>query len=129
MEESLDLFQKIGDKQGLANASYRFSSFLLDQGDLTGAITLMQQSLELAQEINNKVSIILALCQLGYQVGAQGDRARSIARFKSIQGARPPAMLSNTSWREIVMSLFPSWAITLTACERRTRSFEEEFAQ
>ena len=79
-EQSLRLFQELGDKPMVATVLYALSSVAYQLGDLPGARPLAEQSLALRRELHDSGGIARSLRGLGFMSLVEGDlpAARSL---------------------------------------------------
>jgi predicted ATPase/DNA-binding XRE family transcriptional regulator/uncharacterized protein HemY len=84
MEESLALFQEVGDKFGIAQClpSIGANAMALD-GDYERARALAEEGLDLYKEIGDKDGIANTLGSLGYLAFQQGDYKQATTLFES----------------------------------------------
>jgi tetratricopeptide (TPR) repeat protein len=75
LQESLALYQAIGNKQGVAIALNSLGHIAYQEGDYPAAQRLLQESLTLRREVGFPRGIAVALNQLGHVSGALGDYA------------------------------------------------------
>ncbi|MGH2601998.1 MAG: ATP-binding protein, partial [Dehalococcoidia bacterium] len=84
-EESLGLYQRLGDRQGIASAQAHLGRITFRQGDLPAARVLFEASLAHYQELGEKPGIAEALGRLALIALRQGDndaaRTQSEARL------------------------------------------------
>ena len=74
-EQGLALYQKLGDKEGLAVTFNNLGNVAFRQGDYAAAQGLYAQSLVLSQELGNKINTANAFGSLAYIAQEQGDYA------------------------------------------------------
>jgi predicted ATPase/transcriptional regulator with XRE-family HTH domain/Tfp pilus assembly protein PilF len=72
-EESLVIWQAIGDQQGIATARHRLGVVALDQGDYGAARAWFEESLRLKRAIDDKLGMAASLHNLGMIAHEQGD--------------------------------------------------------
>jgi len=77
-EESMALFQKLGDKQGRATALNLRGNVAKYQSDYVSAVALHEECLSLQRELGNKRGIAVALNNLGAIAVEQGDYRRAL---------------------------------------------------
>ena len=77
--ESLALFQELGDKRGVADLLRKLGNISGRQGDYVRGIVLLEEGLALFREVGDKQGIANVLLILGDQVSDQGDHERAIA--------------------------------------------------
>ncbi len=77
-EDSLTLFQALGDKRGAAVALNILGNVAMDQGDDGRAVTLSEVSLALHREMGDRRGIAVALNNLGVLMLARGGDARAV---------------------------------------------------
>jgi predicted ATPase/class 3 adenylate cyclase len=82
-EESLALFQALGDTQGIAWAWYVLGSVALFQGDHAQAAPLLEASLTLFRELNDARGIGWALVDLGTLAQNQGNYTLARAHYEA----------------------------------------------
>jgi predicted ATPase/DNA-binding CsgD family transcriptional regulator len=73
LEESLELWRELGDRQGYAYTLARLGTVLKLQGDLVVAHGLLEESVALFRELGDKWGLALALFGLGEVVTSKGD--------------------------------------------------------
>jgi predicted ATPase/DNA-binding CsgD family transcriptional regulator len=78
VEESMELFQELGDKQGRAAALNLRGIIAKLQGDYIASVTLYEESLRLQQELGNKRGIAIALNNLAAISQEQGNYGRAL---------------------------------------------------
>ncbi|MFQ5874043.1 MAG: tetratricopeptide repeat protein, partial [Dehalococcoidia bacterium] len=81
-EESLTLYQELGDKWGIADSLSNLGVIVRQQGDLEQAVELFEESLALDQELGNKQGIAISLLSLGNVVVEQGNYERAAELFE-----------------------------------------------
>lgn len=72
-QESLQIYQGLGDKRGMADSLYRLGSWAGYLGDFAQAWAFYNQSLALSRELGYQQGIVYALCDLGHVCWHQGD--------------------------------------------------------
>jgi len=79
-EESLAIFQELGNRWGIATALLDLGGIARNQGNYVSAYTLVEESLAIFRELNNKPGIAASLDNLGLIDYRQGkiERARSL---------------------------------------------------
>lgn len=82
VEESLQLFRKIGNRWGICEALTWMGLSLIFQGDHQKAIAPLQESLALAQQTQDGNEIGFALWQLGRAAMARGDYSQATTFMK-----------------------------------------------
>jgi tetratricopeptide (TPR) repeat protein len=82
LEESLTLFQALGDRTNMAEALDSLGRAARDQGDYQRAQTLGEQALLLFRAENDAEDIAVALMSLGDVALDQGDTIQATARFE-----------------------------------------------
>jgi DNA-binding CsgD family transcriptional regulator/tetratricopeptide (TPR) repeat protein len=75
LEESVELWRKLGDKQGLAHALRFLSAGVQPQGDYEPVRSLAEESVELFRESSDTFGLAMSLGRLGSATLAQGDHA------------------------------------------------------
>ncbi|HEX6554643.1 MAG TPA: tetratricopeptide repeat protein [Ktedonobacteraceae bacterium] len=126
LEESLDVWRTLGDKQGIATALLSLGVGALTLGDYERAINYYEESLPLLREAGDKQGSALVLSSLGLTLFYQGnhERARalyeeSLALFKEIGDIRGiAAVLTNQGMMSLEQKDY----------ERATRLCEESLA-
>jgi predicted ATPase/DNA-binding SARP family transcriptional activator/uncharacterized protein HemY len=84
MEESLALFQEVGDKFGIAQCLPSVASNAMNlDGDFERARALTEEGLDLYKEIGDKDGIANTLQSLGYLAFQQGDYQQATTWFES----------------------------------------------
>ena len=78
-EESLALYQELGDKQGAGSLLMGLGLLSGRQGDYVRARELRKESLSLFREMGDRQGIADALAELGSQASGQGDHEQAIA--------------------------------------------------
>jgi len=73
LEESLELWRALGDRQGCAYTLARLGTVLKLQGDLVVAHGLLEESVTLFRELGDKWGLALALFGLAEVVTSEGD--------------------------------------------------------
>jgi len=81
-EQSLALWQEVGDPQGRARVFNNLGRVVQDQGDYAQASVLYEQSLALWQEVGDPQGRVGPLNQLGEVARYQGDYARATALYE-----------------------------------------------
>jgi predicted ATPase/DNA-binding SARP family transcriptional activator len=79
LEESLTIWQEVGDKQGLGRSLRELGNVLGDQGDLAMARSLHERSAALFRETANKWDLALSLAMLGADEVGDDTVVRSAA--------------------------------------------------
>jgi predicted ATPase/class 3 adenylate cyclase/DNA-binding CsgD family transcriptional regulator len=72
-QESLQIYQGLGDKRGMADSLYRLGSWAGNLGDFAQAWAFYDQSLALSRELGYQQGIVYALCDLGHVCWHRGD--------------------------------------------------------
>jgi predicted ATPase/Tfp pilus assembly protein PilF/transcriptional regulator with XRE-family HTH domain len=72
-EESLLIWQELGNKRGIAAALHRLGSVDLDQGDYARARSLYEESLAIRREIDDQQGMAASFHNLGLIAHEQGD--------------------------------------------------------
>ncbi len=70
--DSLDLFQELGDKSGIANATANLGRLVLGRGDMVRARQLFNESLAISQELGYKEGVANALEGFAHVVALEG---------------------------------------------------------
>ena len=84
MQESLALFQEVGDKFGIAQCLLGVASSAMDlDGDFERARALTEEGLDLYKEIGDKDGIAYTLGRLGYLAFEHGDPQQATTPFES----------------------------------------------
>lgn len=73
--ESLALYQKLGDRRGIANCLYKMGSVAWSRGNYTAARSLAEQALEIVRMLNRKDDIADSLLLLADVLINQGEYA------------------------------------------------------
>lgn len=81
-EQSLTLYQEIGDKEGQAKILYNLSTRYNTRDDTRYNLRYLEESLRLYQEIGNRNGEAMALNSLGLKYDAQGDTATALRYLK-----------------------------------------------
>jgi tetratricopeptide (TPR) repeat protein len=81
-EQSLEIFEQIGDVKGKAATLNNMAMQIADQGDIARAIALWEQSLEISEQIGNVKGKADTLNNMALQIADQGDIARAIALWE-----------------------------------------------
>ncbi|MCA1597832.1 MAG: tetratricopeptide repeat protein, partial [Chloroflexi bacterium] len=82
LEESLTLFDALGDRQGRTQALHTLGHVAREQGDFARATTLYEECLTVFEEVGDKVWAAWTLCDLGIVAERQGDYTQARLRFK-----------------------------------------------
>ena len=82
LEESVDLWREIGDRQGLAQALRFLSGSFESRGDYASARPLAEESVELFREGDDAFGLGITLSRLGITALAQGDHAAARAALE-----------------------------------------------
>jgi tetratricopeptide (TPR) repeat protein len=109
-EESLKLYQELGDRHGIANVLNYLGGAAQGQGKYDEARTLYAESLSLWRELGSKSGIAYALVSLGDAVSRQGDTV--MARSQLEEGLRLCRELGDK--RGIALTL-ENFAVVLSA--------------
>jgi predicted ATPase/DNA-binding SARP family transcriptional activator len=80
-EQSLAIWQALGDKSGIANSLHNLGD-AMGSSDLEAARSYYERSLALWQELGNRRFSAAPLCNLGYIAKRQGDYLRARALFE-----------------------------------------------
>ncbi len=75
--ESLQIYRKLGDEKGIAEALGELARLSIQQGNFLRAGELSQESLEISRKMGDKFQISQALNRLAHVLRAQGDRTRA----------------------------------------------------
>ena len=78
-EESLAIFQSLGDRRGTANALHNLATVVGWRGEDERAVALVDESLTLWRELGDTWGIGMALGLRGNLAQRQGDRERAVA--------------------------------------------------
>lgn len=81
-EESLAIYQELGDKQGIAAALGNLGATAGHQGDYASARSLLEESLARNREIGDRRGIALALNNVGEIAANQGNYASARSLFE-----------------------------------------------
>jgi tetratricopeptide (TPR) repeat protein len=81
-QQSLDLYEKIGDVQGKASSLHLLAIIYARRGDVDRAIALFQQSLDLYEKIGDVQGKAASLHQLAGIYASRGDVDRAIALYQ-----------------------------------------------
>jgi hypothetical protein len=85
LEESLAVFEDLGDSRGVAEVLLEQGRVAHAQGDDTHAASLCRQSLALSSKLDNKTHIAFCLTVLAGATRANGDPARAARLFGAAQ--------------------------------------------
>ncbi|HYP41553.1 MAG TPA: tetratricopeptide repeat protein, partial [Chloroflexia bacterium] len=77
MEESLRLWQIVGDPASIARGMSNLGAAIALHGDFSGATSLFEQSMEIWQEVGDDWNRALSLANMGFATLCQGDYERS----------------------------------------------------
>ena len=77
VEESLELWRALGDRQGSAYALHSLGLLAHNGGNYEGAVSFFEESLQLSRELENHYGMTLALSGLGLTVLYLGDYERA----------------------------------------------------
>jgi len=78
-DESLDIFRRLGDSQGIADALNSRANIARDQGDYPAATALYEESLGLYRSLSDTQGIAAVLNNLGITARYAGDLERAVA--------------------------------------------------
>ncbi len=81
-EESLQLKEQLGDKQGKAASLSQMSDIFVQRGKLKEAEELLLESLELGKQIQHIDGIAFRTVKLGQISQARGDKETALARYR-----------------------------------------------
>jgi serine/threonine protein kinase/tetratricopeptide (TPR) repeat protein len=81
-EAARDLFEKMGNQNGVALAMNEIGNIYLYQGDRNNARTMFENALTINRAIGNEKGIADSLSNLGYVVGFQGDQTAAENMFR-----------------------------------------------
>jgi tetratricopeptide (TPR) repeat protein len=81
-QQSLEIFQEIGDRSGIAASFNNLGNAYHSQGDYESAISFHQQSLEIFQQIGDRSGIATSFNNLGNAYYAQGDYESAISFYQ-----------------------------------------------
>src|SRR5207302_530551 len=87
-EESLVLFKEVGEWDGLASVLCHQGRLSLSQGDYAAARKLLEESLQLSLELNEKWVIIEGLEGIAAVLAAQGEPGRAAWCMSAAQALR-----------------------------------------
>jgi predicted ATPase/DNA-binding SARP family transcriptional activator len=79
VEEAVELFATLGDRDGEALARNHLGCVHRDRADYTASRTALERSLRLRHEIGDRRAIGLTLANLGVLAAAEGDPVRGLA--------------------------------------------------
>ncbi|MFQ5796017.1 MAG: BTAD domain-containing putative transcriptional regulator [Candidatus Bipolaricaulia bacterium] len=82
LEESLALFQELGDKEGIAGSLNRLGLVACSEGDLGRAAALCEEALTLYRELGDKLGIADSILYLGHVAQYQDDLGRATALYE-----------------------------------------------
>ena len=77
-ERSLEMFQKLNHKKGVATALYNLGTVLTQQNEIDNAEKLCLESLTLGRELNIHLGVALNLRQLGIIADERGNQQKAI---------------------------------------------------
>ncbi len=80
--QSLEIFQQIGERSGIASSLGSLGNAYNSQGDYAQAIDYCQQSLEIEQQIGERRGIAYSLMSLGNAYNSQGDYGQAIDYYQ-----------------------------------------------
>ena len=81
-EESLSLFQSVGDFIGSGRAHDRIAAALIDLGEMEKAITHLEEALTIFEYINDEYRYAYAQYRLGWTLVSNGEPERAIEMLK-----------------------------------------------
>lgn len=82
LEESLELFMEIGDKEGTALTLNSLGLTLVNHGDVAEGESSLEQSLAIMQKMQNPWGIALVLNNLGVSARSRGENDKAIRLHK-----------------------------------------------
>jgi tetratricopeptide (TPR) repeat protein len=83
MEESLEVFQELDDKFGIAQCLNDLGGFPMNNGEYQQARILWEKHLALRKEIGDKDGIALALQDLALLASREGDYNQAATYFEA----------------------------------------------
>jgi tetratricopeptide (TPR) repeat protein len=100
-QDSLELYEQIGDVQGKAATLHEMAGVIAQQGDIPRALGLWQDSLELAEQIGDVRGKAATLAWMAWLAHSQGDLAKARALY--LQAAQ--ALVSVRAWLDVATVL------------------------
>ncbi len=83
LEQSRQLFEKIGDRRSIAKILSWLADIRFSQGDPAAAVDLYHQALAIHRETGNRKGVMETEIGLGYQLYLQGDLAAARSMLKN----------------------------------------------
>ncbi len=81
-EESLAIYQELGDRLGISTALLQLGTITHDQGDYASARSLYEQSLAMKRELGDRLGTAMLLNNLGIVAQQQGDHTEAKSLFE-----------------------------------------------
>lgn len=81
LQESLELYENLGDKEGVAVSLNNLGRVVWSQGDYSAARTLFEESQAIQRELGNKWGVASSLVNLGTVANDEGDYAAARALY------------------------------------------------
>jgi predicted ATPase/DNA-binding CsgD family transcriptional regulator/Tfp pilus assembly protein PilF len=123
LEESLALYQEVGDRRFVPRALAYLGNLSIDRKDYEQAEELYEKSLALARELGDATSLSLSLVSLGYIFLLDGRHGRAMALFE--EAAR---LSRERRHRGILIIAIDNlgWALLLQGDHQQAKSYYEE---
>src|SRR5215213_3038343 len=123
LEESLALYQEVGNRRFVPRALAYLGNLSIDRRDYEQAKELYEESLALARELGDATSLSLSLVSLGYIFLLEGRHGRAMALFE--EAAR---LSRERRHRGILIIAIDNlgWAVLLQGDHQQAKSYFEE---
>jgi len=122
-EESLALYQKVGDRRFVTRVLVLLGNLSIERGDYEQAKELYEESVASARELGEETGIGVALGALGYVFLLEGEQGRAKALFEEAE-----ALLRQRGHRGFLIGAIDNlgWAALLRGDHERARGYYEE---
>ena len=123
LEESLALYQKVGDQRFVPRVLAFLGNVSIEQEDYEQAKELFEESLALARELGEPTAIGMALMSLGYVFLLEGEHGRARARLEEAE-----ALSRERGHKGVLINAIDNlgWAALLRGDHERAKSYFEE---
>ena len=119
-EESLTLFQQLGDRQGVANSLNSLGNVVGDQGDFAGARALYEESLAIQRQLGNQRGVANSLNN-PRRHGLQTGRSRGGANPVRGEPGDPAAVGEPGGRRHFTPATWGTWSAIRASLRRPGR--------
>jgi ATP/maltotriose-dependent transcriptional regulator MalT len=123
LEESLALYQEVGDRRFVPRSLAFLGNLSIERGDYEQAKELYEESSALARELGDTTALSLDLDSLGYTLLLEGEHERAVALFEEAE-----ALSRERGHRGILVYAVDNqgWAALLRGDYERAKALYEE---